>query len=334
MAVDELESLALREFDLISQTVQSYLTRSPISHPFKDAIWELLARLSPQSEKLSKSNLTILLPRLSYQACRGGALFPIEISTAWYLFYLAADLMDSLQDQDDQLLTDFNQLSSSEWLNMASSFFFIANALLVEMLYQDYDLESVKSVLRIFQNKLLEMCEGQQRDVSAQEMSLADYLEMLRKKSGSFFSLACYAGARMASKETGCVKGLSDFGTHLGCVIQILDDLEDWHRLQAGDKQILQKMDLGKNLATVYTLEVLPSEEKELLRKVIERINRSPEEWQTYSEWVDRSGAAVFILTILAQEVESARKALHNDLFLREPREALLTILTTLADEI
>lgn len=111
--------------------------------------------------------------------------------------------MDSIQDQDDQLLTDFNQLSSSEGLNMAASFFFIANALLVEMLYQDYDLESVKSVLRFFQNKLLEMCEGQQRDVSAHEMSLANYLEMLRKKSGSFFSLACYAGAGWQARRQG-----------------------------------------------------------------------------------------------------------------------------------
>ncbi|MFN3309851.1 MAG: hypothetical protein ACK44E_11655, partial [Anaerolineales bacterium] len=143
-----------------------------------------------------------------------------------------------------------------------------------------------------------------------------------------------YAGARMASEETGCLEGLLDFGSHLGCVIQILDDLEDWHRLQARDNQILQKMDWYKNLPAVYTLEVLPAEEKGLFCDVMEGVSRSSEKRQTYVEWVNRSGAAVFTLTLLAQEVEAARKALHNNLFLQEPREALLTVLTTLADKI
>ncbi|MCX8063064.1 MAG: polyprenyl synthetase family protein, partial [Anaerolineales bacterium] len=306
---------------------------SSISQPYKEALWKVLSRLSPKQEKISKSNLTILIPRLSYQACDGRIAFPIEISAAWYLFYLAADLMDSVQDRDHLPLLQEDHRSSAELLGYASGFFFLANALLASLLDREYNLETTKSVIKIFQNKLLVMCEGQQEDLSLREVGLKEYLDLAHKKSGNFFSLACLAGASMANADSICLERLSAFGTHLGCIIQILDDLEDWHRIESGDKTVLKMMDWYKNLPTVYALEVLPWNEKTSFRNVIEKLSIQPEYWQDYVAWVNRTGAAVYIMTALTQEVELARNALKSDRFLQTPREALLRIINRLVGE-
>lgn len=334
MAIDELESLVLREYELIFRTTQSYLAKSSISNRYKDEIWKALTRLSPEKNTVSRNNLPLLLPRLCYQACGKIANFPAEISAAWYLFYIAADLMDSVQDREHRFDLENTPYSFSEWLNMASSFFFIANGLLVELLDQKYDQERVRSVLQAFQTKLLEMCEGQQLDLSARDIYLVDYLDILRKKSGTFFSLACTAGARLAGNEPSCLEDLAGFGSHVGCILQILDDLEDWHHLENGETQILSTTDWTKNLATRYTLEVLPSEEKIKFRQIIERVTKTPDEWQTYVAWVNRSGAALYILTLLIQEVESAKKHLQNNLLNPGPKEMLNRILNSLVGEI
>lgn len=334
MAIDELESLVLQEYDLIFQTAQSYLAKSSISNRYKDEIWKALTRLSPERNTVSRNNLTLLLPRLSYQACGGIADFPPKVSAAWYLFYIAADLMDSVQDREQRFDLENTPYSFSEWLNLASSFFFIANGLLVELLDQQYDQERVRSVLQAFQAKLLEMCEGQQLDLSARDISLVDYLDILRKKSGAFFSLACIAGARLAGNEPSCLDDLAGFGLHVGCILQILDDLEDWHRLENGETQILSTTEWIKNLATIYTLEVLPSEEKTLFRQIIEKVINQPDEWQTYVAWVNRSGAALYILTLLIQEVESAKKHLQNSFLNPGPKEILDRVLNNLVGEI
>lgn len=178
------------------------------------------------------------------------------------------------------------------------------------------------------------MCEGQQRDHSARDISLADYLDILRKKSGAFFSLACTAGAKLANNEPSCLEELAGFGSHIGCILQILDDLEDWHHLENGETQIFSTTEWVKNLATIYTLEVLPSEEKTIFHQIIKRMNNQSDEWQTYVAWVNRSGAALYILTLLIQEVESAKKHLQSNLLNPYSKEMLSRILNGLVGEL
>ncbi len=334
MAIDELESLVRQEFKLIFQVTQSYLAKSSISNRYKEEIWKAFVRLSPEQQSISRSNLTLLLPRLSYQACGGMGNFPPEVSAAWFLFYVAADLMDSVQDKEHRFELENTPYSFSVWLNLASSFFFIANGLLTGLLDKNYDQVRIRGVLQSFHSRLLEMCEGQQQDLTTDDVPLVDYLEILRRKSGAFFSLACTAGARLAGGEPGCLNDLAAFGTHVGCILQVLDDLQDWHRILAGETQKLSPMDWVKNLPAIYTLEVLPPEEKAFFRQVIERVIDRPDEWQTYVGWVERSGAALYTLTTLTQEVEAAKKHLQNNLLMPAPKEMLLQILNSLVGEI
>ncbi|MCS7248518.1 MAG: polyprenyl synthetase family protein [Anaerolineales bacterium] len=244
-------------------------------------------------------------------------------------------MMDSIQDQENR--DEGSIISVAEGLNLASGFFFIANALLTEVLKTKNDFPALYDVIGAFHTRLLEMCDGQQQDLCAKELSLEGYLDMLRKKSGAFFSLACYIGARMACGRPDWWKRFSDFGSHLGVVIQILDDLEDWYKLQElqnNAQSVLPKMDWYKNLPAVYALEVLPSKERRDFRRAIDKVGKETSAVSDYIGWVNRSGAALFILALIGREVGYAKEALSEEALVAQPKEDLIRILELLVGKL
>ncbi|GAB4472769.1 MAG: hypothetical protein Kow0088_07610 [Anaerolineales bacterium] len=234
--------------------------------------------------------------------------------------------MDGVQDQDIELERQAKLTSPAEWLNLASATYFLANIILVDLLSKNIDSDAVQSIMRAYHERLIEMCEGQHQDITSDDFSLQDYLSMLRKKSGSFFAIACYAGARLATDNSRYLERLSEFGTRLGVMVQILDDLEDWKTLEAAESARFSKISLKKSLPALYTLEVLPEKERSAFQEALDRISDQPEAKHIVLEWANRSGAAVYTMALLTQEAESAIDMLQDDFFLMYPKEKLIAI--------
>ncbi|MFL9652574.1 polyprenyl synthetase family protein [Streptomyces sp. PB17] len=89
---------------------------------------------------------------------------------------------------------------------------------------------------------LLELVEGQSRDVAfeqAQEVSVADYLGMAAGKTGSLIGCACALGGVLAGADTVRVGGLREFGRSLGLAFQCADDiLGIWGRSSRSGKPV------------------------------------------------------------------------------------------------
>lgn len=58
-------------------------------------------------------------------------------------------------------------------------------------------------------------------------VTLADYMEIIARKTASLFSTGGRAGAYLAQKEGPHIEALSDCGYHIGLAFQIIDDLLD-----------------------------------------------------------------------------------------------------------
>jgi geranylgeranyl pyrophosphate synthase len=71
--------------------------------------------------------------------------------------------------------------------------------------------------------------------------SYDEYLDIIRKKTASLFSLACATGAYFAGAEEEHVKTLERFGLLLGVAFQIIDDILD---------VVADEKDFGKPLGT------------------------------------------------------------------------------------
>ena len=75
-----------------------------------------------------------------------------------------------------------------------------------------------------------ELCEGQQEDVSFEtrtDVTLAEYLSMVRKKTGALYAAAAGIGAALAGGDMKQVSALYTLGMNTGIAFQIQDDIID-----------------------------------------------------------------------------------------------------------
>ena len=90
--------------------------------------------------------------------------------------------------------------------------------------------EKLQQVMQIFNRTAIEVYEGQQMDMDFEQrndVSEAEYLEMIRLKTSVLLGCACELGALMADAGDVQRKGLYDFAENLGIAFQLQDDYLD-----------------------------------------------------------------------------------------------------------
>lgn len=90
--------------------------------------------------------------------------------------------------------------------------------------------EHLASLLEVFNTTALEVCEGQQMDMDFEEridVTISEYIEMIRLKTSVLLGGALEIGAIMANASTSDRKALREFGENIGIAFQIKDDILD-----------------------------------------------------------------------------------------------------------
>lgn len=89
---------------------------------------------------------------------------------------------------------------------------------------------NAKDILASFTKGLVEVCEGQSLDKEFElrnNVSLADYLEMIRKKTAAMAEMCCSIGAQIGGGTKSEIYALETYGRNIGIAFQIQDDLLD-----------------------------------------------------------------------------------------------------------
>ncbi len=116
----------------------------------------------------------------------------------------------------------------------------------------------LQEILNCFNETAIEVCEGQQKDMNFErmtmdEVSLADYMDMIRQKTAVLLAGALKIGALYAGAPDSEVDKLYRFGIHLGLAFQLQDDLLDGY----GDTAVFGKktgQDIRDNKKTFLPL--------------------------------------------------------------------------------
>lgn len=92
------------------------------------------------------------------------------------------------------------------------------------------DPQSLPEILDIFNRTAVEVCEGQQMDMdfeSRDNVSIEEYIEMIRLKTSVLLGCALETGAIVAGASKNDSKLIYEFGQQIGIAFQIQDDILD-----------------------------------------------------------------------------------------------------------
>ena len=133
--------------------------------------------------------------------------------------------------------------------------------------------DHLPALLDVFNTTAIEVCEGQQMDMdfeSRENVSISEYIEMIRLKTSVLLGCALEMGAIIANGSKEDAKLLYNFGQHIGVAFQIQDDILDLYAdpekfgKQVGGDVISNK----KTLLNLKAKEMADPVQLELLRQL------------------------------------------------------------------
>ena len=133
--------------------------------------------------------------------------------------------------------------------------------------------EKLPEALEVFSKTAVEVCEGQQMDMdfeSRHDVTIAEYVEMIRLKTSVLLGAALSIGAIVANASEKDKKNIYAFGQNIGIAFQIQDDILDLYAdplkfgKQVGGDVIANK----KTILYLTALTDATKEQREILKQL------------------------------------------------------------------
>ncbi len=175
----------------------------------------------------------------------------VQVAVAMELYALAADIFDDIEDKDNNELP-WRIVPAAQAINTANLILFLSFKALAAI----NDQARYRQANDIFQTMGITACHGQNQEFlyeGQDAITLDQYFDTVRKKSGALTAGACKLAAVLAGCDTSLILYLDKFGQNLGIISQIKNDLQDLFRVEAKSDLRLGK----KTLPLVYLANVL-----------------------------------------------------------------------------
>ncbi len=269
-----------------------------------------------------------LLPVLCCEGAGGTPQLAIPVAVTWYLIYAAAHLADAIEDNDppDSWWQDLGRGTA---FNLATAIYLSAWRALDKLYDRPEAASAAREIHQAFVHQLTIMVEGQHRDLTVSEPDSREWLEIAGAKSGAFFQVATWAGARLAIDDRARLKRFGDFGYALGTLLQILDDIQDLYSPPEESNCVEEKFRKWR-LPLAYAMEVAPPEKQSQIRAVLSGDFVGSGARASLTELLDELGASLYIGTLIEQWHRKALAALQEAAPPSPARDALANLLSQL----
>ena len=195
--------------------------------------------------EIGGKRLRPLLTLLSCKSVSGDYKPAIPAAAAIELLHNFTLVHDDIMDQDS-----FRRGKSTVHTKWSESVAILTGDGLIGLAYRtllETPPESLQSVLRIFTEGVIKVCEGQAIDKDFEDMddvSMEQYFDMIEKKTGELIAISTEIGGIIGTDDPDYRDALRGFGASIGRAFQIQDDLLDI----TSSESVIGK-DLGSDLA-------------------------------------------------------------------------------------
>lgn len=252
----------VRVFALLDKVIEAL----PVHSYHREAL-EVHFRIEREQAAAQPEMSAIQMPLLVHEAITGDEKAALPVAAACTLFFLGADLYDSILDHE---LPPYWSTRDSAEVNLAANTLLAALPQLSIALLREEGTPPAKlwALAYLFADTLLELNAGQHEDVlfpNMETVSLEDSRVMAERKSGSAGVLLAKAGAVLATEDPRTIEAYAAFGSCFGTAKQLIDDVWDiW-----GEDPSRDLLNGKRTLPIVHALSTLQGEQRKQLQKLL-----------------------------------------------------------------
>jgi octaprenyl-diphosphate synthase len=275
-------------------------------NPYLDLVSQIAGHILFSGGK----RLRPLLMVLSARICGYKGDYDKIFSTIFEYLHAATLLHDDLVDE--ATLRRGKPVANSIWGNAAAVLvgdFLLARSLAIAAETKQPDV--IKVVSGITEN----MSQGEIHQLMRKgslDLTEAEYMEIIKRKTAVLFQGTCRAGALIAAGSLKKETALSDYGFNLGIAFQMVDDLLDYtlDTVTLG-KKVGADLKEGKlTLPVIYSLKSADEKDRTRMENIIKNKNFSVNDFKTLIRMIDRYGGQLYTQNLAKEYVQNAKKAL------------------------
>ena len=275
-------------------------------NPYLDLVSQIAGHILFSGGK----RLRPLLMVLSARICGYDGDYDKIFSTIFEYLHAATLLHDDLVDE--ATLRRGKPVANSIWGNATTVLvgdFLLARSLAIAAETKQPDV--IKVVSGITEN----MSQGEIHQLMRKgnlDLTEAEYMEIIKRKTAVLFQGTCRAGALIANVSLTKETALSDYGFNLGIAFQMVDDLLDYtlDTVTLG-KEVGADLKEGKlTLPVIYSLKSADEKDRTRMENIIKTKNFSVNDFKTLIRMIDKYGGRLYTQNLAIKYVQNAKEAL------------------------
>ncbi|MGH2456750.1 MAG: polyprenyl synthetase family protein [Candidatus Limnocylindria bacterium] len=158
-------------------------------------------------------------------------------------------------------------------INAGDALFALSRLALYRLLEAGVSETKLLSMMRIYDETCLALCEGQFLDISFErrdDVTVEEYMEMIGRKTAALVGASVQAGAMLATEDPDTIEAYRHFGYHLGLAFQMADDVKGtfWSSADSGKPEAGDVRKRKKTLPLVWALEHAAEADAARLREI------------------------------------------------------------------
>jgi geranylgeranyl pyrophosphate synthase len=248
------------------------------------------------------------MPLLVHAAITGDETPALPLAAACTLLYLGADLLDSVLDRE--LPPFWHARDSAEPTLMATTLLAALPQLAIARLSEEATASARLSALSyLFADTILRLNAGQHEDLlfpHLENVSLADSLAMVERKSGAANALFARVGAVLATEDTSTIEAYAAFGSCVGIVKQLINDM--WGMW--GEATSFDLLNGKRTFPIVHALSALRGEQRQQLQRLLAVARDSAERHEEVRALLAAAGSVRYTTLIVWLHQRRARSHL------------------------
>ena len=217
-----------------------------------------------------------LLGALAYQSLTGDYHAALPGAAAVELGHNFSLVHDDIEDADRE-----RRHRPTLWaiwgvplaINAGDALFALSRLALYRLLDDGFSESRVLSMMRVYDETCLALCEGQYLDISFErrtDVTVEGYLEMIGKKTAALLAASVQAGAVLATDDDDIGEAYRRFGYDLGMAFQMADDVKGtfWASTDSGKPEAGDVRKRKKTLPIVWALENASGPDRDRLNAI------------------------------------------------------------------